>query len=210
MKRLFASKRPLGPVLNIGSIFGGSTEIPEPDSSQRAIFFFTPTERTPSQKEVNEVLDQVQDITGARPVGDVMEGGVMFNTTPDSGRGASELPHPVLDVTEGVLDNVVGKKEKSTLMANSPGDMTLQGCLNPIDDTIPDLAHEKVETDVELVANTEVDSQQVEQRHYLNTKVVKFHHNVLDVMELASRRAAAENMNNNTVHSALIRSSTLR
>jgi len=182
-------KRPLADVRPFGPFIGGR-DVPMPSTNETAVFFFTPTNNTPSRSDLPAILDESERITGSRPGAEAMDNGIMFKASESSGRGKVELPHVVLDVTESVAHKRLGGGEKSTLFAANPGDATLQGCFNPVSGTLSQSGHEKINTDVGLVAGVKGASEQVKKRIYYNTTVTTFHHNDLDVMELATSRVA--------------------
>jgi len=153
----------------------------------------TPTEESPDEATLDAIRESVADRTGVEMSMTATEAGVLTEATPDVGIGVREFVHEHLDIVESVVQNALGKVQKSSLhVAGDADGLSLQPCFE-VGGELSDGTLSRLAETFALVANHRVAVGMADGMVMFDPRDPVLSHAALDVAEIITRRAADEN-----------------
>jgi len=152
----------------------------------------TPTEESPDEATLDAIRESVADRTGVDLSMTATEAGVLTEATPDVGIGVREFVHEHLDIVESVVQNALGKPQKSSLhVAGDADGLSLHPCFE-VDGDLSDATLSRMAETFALVANHRVAVGMMDGMVAFDPRDPVLSHAALDVAEIIARRAADE------------------
>jgi hypothetical protein len=185
---------PSNPYPSDGAVEVTDLDFDRPTDGDTRAAWHIPTGVQPTESDVQTLLDATENILGVRPTGTATDNGVLYEVD------STEFVHPLLDVTESVAANALGKPDvqgsvKSTLfVAGDRRTETLQPRFG-LSEQFSDTAVAQIEGLFRLVAGVDSNAYHVEENgnvtFYIDPGTAAFSHLALDVAEILVRRFAA-------------------
>jgi len=165
--------------------------VDRPANGDPRVAFHTPTSES-VDGQIEPITDAAADAAGVDSLPfetRATPSGLLFTFAGDD---ATNMPHPMLDVSESAAHETAGNAGKSTLFAaGSVDDQTLQPCFR-LSERLSDEQVAEIERLYGFVAGIDATGYHNETRFYLDTGRVELSHIALDVAEILVRRTVAE------------------
>jgi len=185
---------PSNPYPSDGAVEVTDLDFDRPTDGDTRAAWHIPTGVQPTDSDVQTLLDATENILDVRPTGTATENGVLYEVD------SAEFVHPLLDVTESVAANALGKPDvqgsvKSTIFAaGDRGAETVQPRFG-LSEQFSDEAVAQIEELYAFVAGIDSNAYHVEENgnvtFYIDSGTTAFSHLALDVAEILVRRFAA-------------------